>query len=89
MGAPEHRPDNWALALEDVGAVGPVLVAAVPAAQDIDVLVVVRARKVSGANHYLPVAVGVAWLGGPFAHSEEYIRPSIRSTRSLGASKPP
>jgi hypothetical protein len=58
----------WAPALEDVGPVGPVLLAAVPAAQGVDVLVVVRAGKMRGANHDLTVAVGVAWFGGPFAH---------------------
>ena len=59
-----------ALALEDVGSVSPILVPAVPA-QDVDVLVVVRARMVSRANHDLPVPAPVARLGCSIAHSRQ------------------
>lgn len=54
--------------------------ATVPAAQDVDVLVVVRAGKMRGANHDLPVAVPVACLGRPFAHSGQYTYPRVRGT---------
>ncbi len=64
-----------ALALKDVRTVGPVFVATVPAAQDVDVLVVVRAGKMRGTNHDLPVPVPVTWLGSSFAHIEQYTYP--------------
>ncbi len=63
-----------------IGPVGPVLVAAVPAAQDVDVLVVIRSREMRGTNHNLPVAVGVARFSRPFAHSWQYICARIRGT---------
>ncbi len=49
--------------------------AAVCAAQDVDVLVVIRAGKMRGTDNDLPVAVPVACLGRPFAHSGQYTYP--------------
>jgi hypothetical protein len=49
-----------ALALEDIGAVCPVRLAALPAPQHVDVLVVVRAGMRREANHNLSVPVPVA-----------------------------
>jgi hypothetical protein len=78
-----------ALALEDIGAVCPVLVATPPAPQHVNVLVMVCAGKVGSTDNYLPVSVSVAWLGRPLTHSGQYINPHVRGTRSLGLSKPP
>jgi hypothetical protein len=64
-----------ALALEDVGAVCPVLVATVPAPQHVDVLVMVRAGKVRSTDNDLPVSVPVAWLGRSFAYRGQYTYP--------------
>jgi hypothetical protein len=58
--------------LEDVGAVGPVLVAADPAAQDVDVLILVRAGKARGANHNLSISVPVACSARPFTHRGQF-----------------
>jgi hypothetical protein len=58
--------------LEDVGAVGPLLVAADPAAQDVDVLIVVRAGKRRGANHNLSIPVPVACSARPFTHRGQF-----------------
>jgi hypothetical protein len=69
-----------AFALEDVRTVGPVLVATVPAAQDVYILIVVRAGQVSGADHDLSVAVPITWLGRPFAHNGQYTYPRFRDT---------
>jgi hypothetical protein len=56
-----------ALALEDIGAVCPVLMAALPAPQHVDVLVMIRASEVGRTDNDLPVSVPVALLGRPFA----------------------
>jgi hypothetical protein len=74
-----------ALALKDVGAVCPVLLTAVSATQDINVLVVVRADKVRGASHDLLVSVGVARFGRPFAHDAQYAHAWVSGIRSLGS----
>src|SRR5215208_34013 len=71
----ESRSTNLtgrALALEDVGAVGPVFMATVSAAQDVDVLVVVRAGKRRGANHNLSIPVPVACSARPFTHRGQF-----------------
>jgi hypothetical protein len=62
-------------ALKDVGAVCPVLVAADPAAQDVDELVVVCASKMCRPNHNLPVSIPIARFRRPLAHSGEYTGP--------------
>jgi hypothetical protein len=54
-----------ALALEDIGAVCPVRLAALPAPQHVDVLVVVRAGMRREANHNLSVPVPVACFVDP------------------------
>jgi hypothetical protein len=72
-----------ALALEDIGAVCPVLVATLPAPQHVNVLVMVRAGKVRRPDNYLPVSVPVARLGRPFTHSAQYTDHQSRSSRSL------
>lgn len=78
-----------ALALEDIGAVCPVLVATPPAPQHVNVLVMVRAGEVRSPDNYLPVSVSVAWLGRPLTHSAQYTNHRIRGSRSLGYSKAP
>ncbi len=44
-----------ALAQPDVGAVSAILIAAMPTAQHLDILVVVGRRQVGAADHYLPI----------------------------------
>ena len=78
-----------ALALEDVGAIRPVLVAAPHAPQHADVLVMVRAGEVGSPDHDLPVSVPVARLGRPLTHGGQYINRRTGDGRSLGCSKPP
>jgi hypothetical protein len=73
-----------ALALEDIGAVCPVLVATPPAPQNVDVLVMVRAGKVGSTDNDLPVSVPVAWLGRPLTHSAQYTDHQRRSSSFLG-----
>ena len=46
-----------------------------PAAQDVDILVVVRAGKICRTNHDLPVSILVARLGRRFTHSGQYTHP--------------
>jgi hypothetical protein len=75
-----------ALAEVDVGPVCPVLMPAVPAAQYVDVLEVICAGEIRTPNYDLPVAVPVAWLGRPFAHSVQYTRTGSRNL-SLGSFK--
>jgi len=75
-----------ALALEDIGAVCPVLVAAVSAPQHLNVLVMVRAGKVGSTDNDLSVSVPVARLGRPFTHSTQYTNHQSRSSSSLGSS---
>jgi hypothetical protein len=58
-----------ALALEDIGAVCPVLMAALPAPQHVDVLVMVRAGEVGSTDNDLPVSIPVAWLCRPLTHT--------------------
>jgi hypothetical protein len=65
----------WAPAEVDVRTIGPVLVTADPAPQDVDVLVVVRAWKMSRTNHDLPVSVLVTRFGRPLARSAQYTHP--------------
>jgi hypothetical protein len=52
----------------DIGPIGTVLVPAAPAAQDVDVLVVVCAGEVSSLDNDLPISIPVTRLGRPFAH---------------------
>ena len=73
----------------DIGPIGTVLVPAVPAAQDVDLLVVVRAGKRRGANHNLSVPVPVACFGRPFTYRGQFTYSRVRGTRSLGPTKPP
>jgi hypothetical protein len=75
--------------MADVRTVGPVFMATVPAALDVDVMVVVRARKMRGANHNLSVPVPVTCFGRPFTHHGQYTYPRVRGTRSLGPAEPP
>jgi hypothetical protein len=53
-----------ALSLEVVGTVAAVLVPTATAAEDVDVLLMVVARKVRGTDDHLVVAVDVADLDG-------------------------
>jgi hypothetical protein len=46
-----------ALAQPDVGTVRPVLLPAMVAAKDVDVLVVIVAFQIGVADHYLPVPI--------------------------------
>jgi hypothetical protein len=73
-----------ALALEDIGAVCPVLMATTPAPQHVNVLEMVRAGKVRRPDNDLPVSVSVAWLGRPLTHSAQYTDHQSRSSSSLG-----
>ena len=75
--------------LKYIGAVCPVLLAALPAPQHVNVLVMVRASEVRSMDNDLPVSVPVAWLGRPLTHSAQYTYHRVRGTRSLGPSKPP
>jgi hypothetical protein len=68
----------WAPAEVDVGTVGSILVATDPAPQNVNVLVVVRARKMRRTNYDLPVSVPVAWFGRPLTHNGEYTRARVR-----------
>jgi hypothetical protein len=71
-------------ALEDIGAVCPILVATPPAPQHVDVLVMVRAGKVGSPDDDLPVSVPVAWLGRALTHTAQYSDHQSRSSSSLG-----
>jgi hypothetical protein len=77
-----------ALALKDVGAVCPVLMAALSAPQHVNVLIMVRAGEVGRTDNDLPVSVPVAWLGRALTHGAQYTNHRVRGTRSLGPSKP-
>lgn len=61
-----------ALAEVDVRTVGAILVAASLAAQDVDILVVVRAREAGRSDDDLPVPVPVARFRRPFAHKRQH-----------------
>jgi hypothetical protein len=78
-----------ALALEDIGTVRPVLMAALPAPQHVDVLVMVRAGEVGSTDNDLPVSIPVAWLSRALTHSAQYTNHRTGSSRSLCCSKPP
>src|SRR5215218_6471124 len=56
----------WALAQPDVGTVRPVLLPAMVAAKDVNVLVVVGAFQIGVPDHLLSVPVGIAYFCRPF-----------------------
>jgi hypothetical protein len=57
MAVLEHHPGSWGTcAGRRQNCWPPVFVATIPAAQDVDVLIVVRAGMMRDADHHLPVA---------------------------------